>query len=412
MILSFDFKSAIFCFVFLTYVVLAYAQTVFLFKTGYIDFVILFTILFISFLRPRQLLAQTNRVFNNIGFYTWLTLIVYIVFLYQYSHNQLGLVVSETMSVYKWYLYYLSGFLIAGCYSSEKLLFPSIYLLSAFTGLVLIVTLQTYPWQNINGDIGTLFGFYTGGIPSIFLSRSIFSLFAFVLVFWALNSFRENPKLSVWLFVNSMVFVFASGNRKTLVALVLMMLVARISGKRRNIWRGVKLSFVLLVAILAPQLTIFSDTLVEYSNSEQPRVATYRVAFEIAGDKFPIGSGPGTFASKASMINYSPIYAEYGLEKKWGFRENDEVEFYNDTYWAQVIGQYGYLGVVLTLIIYGHIIWSCKVKDNQLISFRVVLSCIFLMSLVTPSLQRTEVALFLFFPAGMLSFARNRVISE
>ena len=71
-----------------------------------------------------------------------------------------------------------------------------------------------------------------------------------------------------------------------------------------------------------------------------------RECFKIANDHFPTGTGFGTFASHYSSVEYSPIYEKYGLSTVYGLTKNNPV-FISDSFWPMVIGQNGYVGLVL-----------------------------------------------------------------
>lgn len=73
------------------------------------------------------------------------------------------------------------------------------------------------------------------------------------------------------------------------------------------------------------------------------------VAFKIAREKFPLGSGFGTFASRLSGINYSPLYDLYGISSVNGLNRAD-YGFISDSFWPMIIGQCGFVGLALFII--------------------------------------------------------------
>lgn len=76
----------------------------------------------------------------------------------------------------------------------------------------------------------------------------------------------------------------------------------------------------------------------------------YRGAMNIANDFFPLGSGFGTFGSNISKVYYSPLYYYYGLYKVWGL--SPEMSSYiSDTYWAMILGEGGWIGLIIVGII-------------------------------------------------------------
>lgn len=74
-------------------------------------------------------------------------------------------------------------------------------------------------------------------------------------------------------------------------------------------------------------------------------------SFKIANDALPLGSGFATFGSWFSGVNYSPIYAAYGIDDIYGMTAAN-YNYIADTYWPMVLAQFGFLGLLFTLIIF------------------------------------------------------------
>jgi hypothetical protein len=86
------------------------------------------------------------------------------------------------------------------------------------------------------------------------------------------------------------------------------------------------------------------------------RLGMYLASYNIASDNLPFGSGLGTFASLASITNwYSNIYYQYGVAYI-GANSPDDVAALNhtllDTFWPHILGELGFLGTVLYLILW------------------------------------------------------------
>lgn len=82
----------------------------------------------------------------------------------------------------------------------------------------------------------------------------------------------------------------------------------------------------------------------------------YIAAFKIAIDHFPFGSGPGTFGSFPVKVVYNDLYFDYNLYNVWGLHDvrfnRYDPSFLLDTYWASILGELGFLGFIVFLIIY------------------------------------------------------------
>jgi hypothetical protein len=73
-------------------------------------------------------------------------------------------------------------------------------------------------------------------------------------------------------------------------------------------------------------------------------------SFEVANDHFPLGSGFGTYGSNSSGIEYSPLYQKYGLNNIYGLTQSNPM-FISDSFWPMILGQFGYFGLFIYLII-------------------------------------------------------------
>ncbi len=388
-------------FFFFLYATLVILKKFWDFSDGFVDVIVLLFISVALAARPTRLSKGLKTLAKERLILALAIFSVYFSLLSLISHNTLTNIVIEYFSVFKWLVYFFLGYLFAYAYAIRSLTFPSVGDLTVFTSLVLVYSVFTYNWGGIGG-IDRLFGFYDNSFESIFSLRSVFALYALVVFVYALNIIDQHKLTGIYLLACSALFIFMSGNRKILIAVALLALFLRIRGRYKGV---IKLNKYVALAILVAfvvQLAIFDRSVSEYSRSDQPRILAYKTSIQIAKDYFPIGSGPATFASRGSMENYSPIYVKYGLADVWGFGEFDPVHFYNDTYWAQIVGQYGVIGVLLTAWILAELYkLVAKGRSDPRVSNRLLLMVILLMSLVTPALQRIEVAFFIFFTMGL-----------
>jgi len=113
-------------------------------------------------------------------------------------------------------------------------------------------------------------------------------------------------------------------------------------------------SFVILFLLFGDELLHllsrqFSTYLFAYDPSKVPRNALYLTAFKIAADYFPFGTGLGTFGGYISYLYYSSVYTKYGLSDIYGLSYGGS--FICDTFWAYIIGQFGFLGTLLYFLV-------------------------------------------------------------
>jgi hypothetical protein len=160
------------------------------------------------------------------------------------------------------------------------------------------------------------------------------------------------------------VLVISSTFKKSIIALCVIWMLA-IIGERRYVTRVTYVILLLLattggLAVSGAALHANVDNVLTlYSSSPLDKVgrtALYLKAVEIATDRFPFGSGMGTFASPASLLTgYSDTYIAYGLSTVYGLSPKDAqagVMFIMDAYWAHVIGELGFVGAVLLLFLW------------------------------------------------------------
>ncbi len=85
-----------------------------------------------------------------------------------------------------------------------------------------------------------------------------------------------------------------------------------------------------------------------------PRLLLYQTSLQIATTEFPFGAGLGRFGSPMSRLEFSPVYAEYGLDRIWGLTPQYPA-YVTDTFWPHVLGEIGVLGVVAYVVFLGSI---------------------------------------------------------
>lgn len=119
---------------------------------------------------------------------------------------------------------------------------------------------------------------------------------------------------------------------------------------------------IILIGIEQFSFYFLSDT-----SSEMARGALLFKSFEIARDHFPLGTGFGTYASAPSKDFYSIIYNKYSLSGIWGLSKTYGY-YISDSFWPMIIGQFGYLGLLVYLTIlyslFKHIQLTYKVDKN------------------------------------------------
>lgn len=104
--------------------------------------------------------------------------------------------------------------------------------------------------------------------------------------------------------------------------------------------------FASISVILASTLQI-RDYLLD---TESPRMQFIKYGFVTANNYFPLGSGFSTYGSAEAGKSYSPLYYLYGFDKQWGLSPEYDM-FLNDCYLGMIVGQFGYIGTILFILI-------------------------------------------------------------
>lgn len=114
-----------------------------------------------------------------------------------------------------------------------------------------------------------------------------------------------------------------------------------------KLFKEVKLNYVFLSTLIAAIAA--KDKIMEYVNWGRYNLRTglYIVGFELSNDYFPLGSGLGTYGTNISKWNFSPIYEKYNLIYSQGFAQGTGNFPISDVFWPYIVGQWGYLGLVI-----------------------------------------------------------------
>ena len=94
-------------------------------------------------------------------------------------------------------------------------------------------------------------------------------------------------------------------------------------------------------------------------NVNAPRYLFFYYGGKTANTYFPLGSGFATFGSDQAARNYSRLYYQYGFNSLFGMNTKDG-SFLSDTFWPMAIGQFGWIGSALYMLIYVRIFFSFK----------------------------------------------------
>lgn len=120
--------------------------------------------------------------------------------------------------------------------------------------------------------------------------------------------------------------------------------------ERLSIWLLIPMAVIIIIA--------GTYQINEYLlNENSARRIFFEYAFKTANDHFPLGSGFATYGSEQASRIYSPLYYQYGFDQMWGLSPEYGM-FLNDNYWPTVIGQFGWIGAIFMVAVYGKVFFT------------------------------------------------------
>lgn len=117
-----------------------------------------------------------------------------------------------------------------------------------------------------------------------------------------------------------------------------------------------------------------------FGADETPRALLLVYGFITASTYFPLGGGFASYGSNVARLHYSPLYVQYGFPNYYGMSEDAEKSFLNDNFWPMIMGQYGWIGVILYLIIIYQIfrlVYCAHGKNIQIAGFLIFFTLVF-----------------------------------
>lgn len=282
--------------------------------------------------------------------YELIALIFFLLYLFlgfvsNATHNIIGFkhgILSMIMTA-KGYMLYFSCRVIFQYYDVKasilknisKVLEISLYIL-ALIGIVNIPL-------NFLEDQGMRFGLHTVSIgfshPTELAFFAIISMTTILLYYNYTN--KTKGELSV--IIASSLLVLFTGRSKAIAFICVYIILFYFM----KLIKKFKLKyFILLIPIMV--YIALPRIISEFFNGA--RGYLYTAGYKIAKDYFPLGTGFGTFGSYMSREFYSPLYYEYGLSSVWGLSPSMP-SYIADTYWAMIMGETGFIGVVLLILV-------------------------------------------------------------
>ena len=151
---------------------------------------------------------------------------------------------------------------------------------------------------------------------------------------------------------------------KVIIGLIVIFLVANFFNKKIKL-KNIIISIFVAISFLLIFNNIIGNTYNLYFTDTEgvsARQALNRTSLKIMDDYFPLGVGFGKYGSWFSKIYYSEYYSIYNIDSIYGISP-EHSNFIIDVFWPSIIGESGFLGFVIYILI---IILIFKCLGNRL----------------------------------------------
>lgn len=175
----------------------------------------------------------------------------------------------------------------------------------------------------------------------------------------------QSKKDKIWMIICAL-FSLLSFRTKVIMSLVVVIICETILNKKINL-KQILIGSVVLITIII----IFKDNIINTynlyftdSNGMSARQALNVNSIKIMKDYFPLGVGFGKFGSWYARIYYSEYYYIYNMNNIYGLRP-DAPGFATDTFWPSILGETGFLGSIVYIIMLIFIFVTLRKKYNS-----------------------------------------------
>lgn len=163
-----------------------------------------------------------------------------------------------------------------------------------------------------------------------------------------------------------------------------------------------KIRYIIILAI-AVVVFSFADISTYFYDLNSPRMMFILYGIKTANNYFPIGSGFATYGTEMAARYYSQLYISYGWRNLWTLGENGY--FLNDTFFAGILGQFGWIGLILYFVclymLYKSINTNRLVKNERVLSLATVITIAVVM--ISSGSAKSIMGVFVFAVLGIVA---------
>lgn len=190
---------------------------------------------------------------------------------------------------------------------------------------------------------------YRGGIyvSKLFFTHPTYLVATSVLLLCLYNMCNPEKKMKYWLVVimNVLLMISTVRSKAAVFAAIYFVIYYLVDLKDKKITLG-KTFIILTVMILCG----YSTFEFYFIDNDTARLLLVTSAITLGFKYFPLGTGFASFGSYYSGVYYSKIYYMLGINTRWGLSESNHAVI-SDNFWPMIIGQFGFIGLVLFALI-------------------------------------------------------------
>lgn len=272
-----------------------------------------------------------------------------------YEYTPILLALESALFTVKGYIIYFSSRVIFQCIKIKKNFFQSIskFLTLAMIIIALLIVL------NLKFHFMKAYD-YRFGITSVAAGFShvtelgFFAITSMLIILFNGKINKSNNKFNTIILLTLFIVIF-TGRTKSIIFMIIFILLSLFI----KITKKIKLIYFIPLIPLAIKIAM---PRIKSEFIDGVRGILYHTSMLIANDHFPLGAGFGTFGSNISKVHYSILYHKYFISGYWGLSPDSPI-FIVDTYWAMILGENGWLGLIFIIICLGCIFWRVwKIK--------------------------------------------------
>ena len=350
------------------------------FDTGILDYVIIFAFFAFSVLAfiKKGVFVVPKSYF--LFFLLYLITTIVSSYLSPYTLGIKYIIIGTVITITPFLLYLVSYNYNLSLSQIEKIIDTWIYFIVSISAIAIVETIISTPGVRYQEGILKISVIKPGFYASLSNQGVILALYRYSVI-----KTKRYLRLALFFSLCSMLTI----QLKVILGLLIIWMLYYICIKKPK-KTSLIISFALVLGVVyAAVLTvpILHDKILKYtylyaasdSYESVARPALYYQAINIANDFFPWGSGQGTFGSVPVNMLYNRIYYDYDLSHIHGLGETGD-NFKMDNHWSSIIGENGYMGTVLYMILFLYPLFSFKNRKcfNANASLKFLMLAIFI----------------------------------